>query len=162
MGDLKPTIADVDRSFHDTAVRALNEHGTTALQFLDQHPDYSLIDLAKCLNRGASAIGLVMVIYEESELAGKTRDVARNLLYREIISEFPEGWFEEAKIRAAVKLGSWHSHIGQYTRDFGGFAAEVLKEVTMRNVPPTGWKPQSPDDDRIRAAFDNCWPVTPD
>lgn len=155
------TEQDVERSFRETARRALDAVKSTAIQFMHQHPGVSKIELAKRLNRGASAIGLTMLIYEEANRTGKTREVARELLFRKIISEFPEGWYEDKRVRASVKLGGWDYDIFKFAESSADYARAVLKDLAIDNMPPTGWKPEGPDDKVLALVFDKYWPAEP-
>ncbi len=155
---MKPSIADVDRHFREVAQNALDRLGVSALEFLYRHPAVSLLELAKRLNRGASAIGLSMVIYQEAERAGRTREIAAELLYRQILAKFPDGWYTDPRVHPMAKLLRWHSAAADYTETSAPYSLAVLRYLTMENAPPEGWKPTSVDDERLRHAFDRCWP----
>ncbi len=86
------SIAAFDRSLLGGARRALDAAGVRALEFLAANPGMPTVALAKRLNRGATAIGLVMAIYDEAIQNGTVRDVAKDLLIREICGAFPHGW----------------------------------------------------------------------
>lgn len=155
---MKPSIADVDRHFREVAQNAFDRLGLSALEFLYRHPAVSLLELAKRLNRGASAIGLSMVIYQEAERAGRTREIAVELLYREILAEFPDGWYTDPRVHAGAKLLMWHSAAADYTATSAPYSLAVLRDLTMENAPSEGWKPTSVSDERLQHAFDRCWP----
>jgi hypothetical protein len=161
MGEMNVTKQDVDRSFRETSRKALDAVKSTAIEFMAEHPAISKVEVAKRLGRGASAIGLTMLIYEEAERTGRTREVARELLFRKIISEFPDGWYEDKKVHAAVKLGGWDYDILKFAESSADYARAVLKDLTIDNVPPTGWKPEGPDDELLTLVFDKYWPAEP-
>jgi hypothetical protein len=79
---MRMTKADVDESLYLTARTALDSLKVSALEFLESHPKPSQLELAECLNRGTTAIGLTMAIYEEAARTGRTREIAIELLFR--------------------------------------------------------------------------------
>ena len=78
----------VDYMFLDRARDALAAAKCSALELLATSPGIPTIELTKQLatraNRGLSAIGLIMAIYEEAFQKGVVRDVAKDLLIRQI------------------------------------------------------------------------------
>jgi hypothetical protein len=151
----------VDLMFLEGAKKALRLAGYGALEFIKSHPGLSTIELAKELNRGASALGLIMAIYEEALRAGTLRNAAKELLIRKIRQEFPEGWLSGGTVGAGVKLGSWDYEIGKYIQDpnTGQYATAIIRHLTIDDPPTDGWKPQAPKDPLIEELFDRYWPV---
>lgn len=160
---LKPTPAtkSVDQMFLDHARKALAEVGCGALEFLAANRAASIVELAKRLNRGASAIGLTMAIYDEAARNGVVRGTAKDLLIRKIYQEFPKGWFIEDSIHTAVKIGSWDYDIKKYVLDasVARYAISIINHLTIAHPPPDGWKPQPENDPVIDELFDRYWPV---
>lgn len=153
----------VEESFHNRASKALKEAGFTPLQFLAANPGLSDVDLAKALNRGASAYGLTMAIYDEAERKCVVRDIAKDMLIRLILAKFPNGWTTKDKIRPFVKLSTWSRMLSKHVLDprVGVFANLVSKVLTQLDQPPEGWRPGYPTDQRIDELFDKYWPVEP-
>lgn len=161
LGKRTPAMEAVDRMFLDGAKKALAEVGQSALEFQAANPGLSKIQLAQHLNRDASALGLVMAIYEEAASTGQVREVAKDMLLRQVMYKFPQGWTSTDKVSAAVQLGSWDREIHKYVSDtrFGEFAWNIIRELAIDKPPPDGWKPNLPNDPRIDDLFDRHWPI---
>ena len=156
-----PEKEAVERMFLDRAKSALEDAGYSAFEFLVASPGLSMIELAKRLNRGASALGLIMATYQEACQKGVVREAARDLLVREILEEYPEGWTSEKKIGAGIKLGSWRFEVKKYVKDqtIGTYATEIVRHLSVDHPPPDGWKPDPQDDPLINELFDRYWPI---
>jgi hypothetical protein len=156
-----PAMEAVDRTFLDSAKKALREVAQTALGFLFANPEISEQELTRRLNHGANGFGLVMAIYEEAEEIGVVRGTAKDLLLRWLRARFPDGWISKGKVHPHVKIGHWARDIEQYVRDkqMGEYAHRILKELAIDHPPPQGWKPLSKNDPLIDSLFDRFWPV---
>jgi len=151
----------VDRMFLDRARSALAAAGCAALHFLARNPGASIIELAKRLGRRASAIGLIMAIYEEAAQQGVVRRTAADLLAREIREKFPDGWSSQGTVHPLVKIGSWEDDIRAYVHDpaICGYAKSIMRHLAIDHPPPEGWKPQPQNEPLIDDLFDRYWPV---
>jgi hypothetical protein len=161
LGKRTPAMEAMDRMFLDGAKKALAEGGQSALEFLAANPEMSKIQLAQHLNRDASALGLVMAIYEEAASAGQVRDIAKDLLFREIMEEFPQGWNSSDTVHPVVRLGDWGHNIRKYVANpkCSEFPILILRELARDKPPPDGWRPSWPNDPRIDDLFDRHWPI---
>ena len=159
-----PDHASVDRTFQDRAQKALSAAGYSALEVLVANPRISMVELAKRMNRGVSTIGLTMAVYDEAMKQGVVRQVAKQLLIRELLEQFPSGWASEGDIHPLVRIGNWHSEIVDYTHNptFGDYADRVVRHLTIDSPPQLGWTPQWPNDPLIDELFDRCWPLASD
>ena len=101
--------------------------------------------------------GLTMVLFDEASQQSNVRTLAKDLLYRKILEEFPQGWVEDEIVRATVKLGSWHYDVLEFAPEYEGSAAAILRVLATTQVPSRGWKPKSVDDERLRMLFDAHW-----
>jgi len=159
---MKPTPASeaVEYMFLDRAKRALAEAGYSALQFLAANRGVSAVELAKRLNRGANAIGLVNAIYEEAIEREMVRETAKDLLIRKIVAAFPDGWSSTGKVGPSVTL-RWSHEFLDYVNDPDLFRNAVTIELhlTKDHPPPEGWKPQPQNDSLIDELFDRYWPA---
>ena len=160
MGIRTPAMEAVDRMFLTRAKKALAELGQSALDFLSQHEGASKLELAKRLNRGVSAIGLVMAIYDEAANAGVLRDTAKDILIRTLRSEYEAGWSMDDDIDPIVRIGSWATEVRNYSRDekAGEYAWKIITELASGSRQEDGWKPNSKDDPLVNALFDAYWP----
>jgi hypothetical protein len=155
---------DADRMFLQRAQRALSAAGVSALDLLNENAGMSIVELTKRLaeraNLGVSAIGLTMVVCDEAAAKGVAREIALDLLVREIRATFPDGWTSGGNIHALVKLGTF-SEIGKYAHDqrFAGYMQHIMRELTINNPPPQGWIPEAKNDRLVKELFDRCWPV---
>jgi hypothetical protein len=151
----------VDRMFLDRARAALAAAGVSALEFLTANPGVSKIELAERLNRGVSAIGLIMAIYDEAAENGIVRDTAKDLLIRRIHAEFPQGWSSCGNVHPAVKLSSWDAEAAKYGRDprIAGYVDAIVRELAIHHPPADGWKPNLQTDSLIDELFDRFWPA---
>jgi hypothetical protein len=133
----------------------------TALGLLNQNPGVSTLDLARHINRGANAIGLTIAIYNEAVAIGAVREVAKDLLVREILHEFPAGWSKKGDVAAGIGLASWYSQICDYAGDpaFSVCAANIIRQLIVDSSPAEGWKPQVQDDVVIDELFHRYWPI---
>jgi len=160
------SIAAFDRSLLDRARAALAAAGCGALEFLNANPGVSSVEAAKRLNRGTTAIGLVMVIYEEAVKNRVVREVAKDMLIRVILGKFPHGWSSSLldKVGPVVKIGNWQSEVKKYGRDprFDECSLAILREIAIHHPPPEGWSPKPKDDPIIDELFDRFWPVDPE
>jgi hypothetical protein len=156
-----PEMTPTDLMFLNRAKEALQQAGYSALDFLAANPHLSTPKLAQRLNRGASALGLVIAIYDEAVRKNVVRETAKDLLIRTIHEEFPEGWSSGGNVGPAVKLGSWDYKIGRYILDspFGCYAASIAKHLAIDHPPSEGWKPEWDKDPLIEELFDRYWPV---
>lgn len=155
-----PKAQAFEKSLHDQTKKALAGAGCSALAFLAANPTLSELELAKHLNRGASALGLAMAIYEEAIEKKRVRVVARELLLRRIRARFPDGWCFDENVSANVKLGNWDFDIEKYQPDvrIARYARAILRDLTIDHPPVEGWKPQSENDPLINELFDRYWP----
>jgi len=144
--------------FAEGAKRALEQYGSTALELLETHSDFTLKQLAALVNHGITIRGLKAVIYEEAQKAGKVREVAKDLLYREILDEYPDGWYFDPKVGALVKLGFWYSTIRDFAPCYKEESRAIIRELTIENPPPEGWFPEGPDDPLLEELFHKHWP----
>jgi len=149
----------VDEEFLAAAQHALRVEGCTALEFLRRNPGVSKIELAKRLDRGTSALGLVMAIYKEAAEEGVVREIAMDLLIRQVAKEFPHGWACGGSIRPGVKLGSWQYEITKYVPDseIAQSATRIIKWLTIEHLPPDGWKPLPLNDPLLDELFTRFW-----
>jgi hypothetical protein len=156
-----PEKRAIERSFLDGAMNALREEGVSALECLAANPGLSDIELAKRLDRGTTMRGLLMVLYDEAERAGVVRDVAKEMLIRTILTEFPDGWTRDDSVRPSVKLGSWDRLLRQCVLDprAGLYGYQIIQELAIDNQPPEGWRVTLPKDPLIDQLFDKHWPV---
>ncbi len=154
-------LNEVDRSFLDRAHKALRQSGFGALEFIKANPGLSKIELAKLLNKGVSAIGLIMAIYEEAAKVGSVRATATDLLIRQIRDEFPNGWSIKGNVSAVVRLGSWDYEIEKYVPDpqIACYATKIVKHLALDSPPPEGWKPSLQQDVLIDDLFNIYWPI---
>lgn len=161
---LQPTPATIaiDRMFLEGAQNALAGAGYGALEFLAANPGMSKYEMAKRLNRGATAIGLIMAIYDEAAEKGIVRETAKELLIRQILNEFSDGWMSNGEPDAVSKLGGWLA-VSQYGRDpqISDYARSILRHLTIDHPPRDGWRPQPRNDPLIDEVFDRYWPVEP-
>src|SRR5262245_2977362 len=102
-----------------------------------------------------------MAIYDEAMQSDAVRDTARDLLFRQILAEYPSGWTSAGNVSCGVKLGSWRYEIKRYVRDasFGRFAEDILRDLTVEHRPAEGWSPVGENDPLICALFDRYWPM---
>ena len=161
LGQRTAAMVAVDQMFLSKAHKALAEAGISALDFLCTNPGAPMSELAKRLNRGASEMGLIMAIYEQSQQQGMVRDIARNLLIRKIIERYPQGWTSGGTIRAIVRIGGWEDDIRRNVRDdkVVGIANQIICELAINNQPPDGWIPEMRDDPLLNQLFDRFWPI---
>jgi hypothetical protein len=152
-----------DRMCLEGAQKALEGAGCGALEFLAANPGVSKIELAKRLNRGASALGLTMAIYDEAAKKGVVRETAKDLLIRRICQRFPNGWSTGDEVGPGVKVGTWRYEIKKYVHNakLGDYAAKIVRHLTVDHPPPSGWKPLPQHDPLIDELFDRYWPVNP-
>jgi hypothetical protein len=153
----------VDAMFLENAQKALAEAGYSALEFLALNPGVSESELAKRLNRGVSAIGLVMAIYKEATRNDVIRVTAKDLLIRKIYEVFPEGWTNEGDVGPAVKMGGWDHHIKKYIQNsqIAGYATKIITHLTIDHRPTDGWRPKLDGDPVIEMLFNRYWPIEP-
>ena len=151
------TKEDVDIQFYTVARDALRAANVDALQHLQMNPGVSSIELTKRLARGASEIGLSMVLYTEAKRKGQVKQLAQELLYRNINAAFPCGWEDDAKVHASVKLGDWSYQIFRNVREFSVCAVAIIRDLTSKDSPPVGWIPSGADDPRLNALFNAHW-----
>jgi hypothetical protein len=151
--------AAVDASFLEKATAVCRERGLTPVEILHAFPGESIVDIAKRVDSGVNAIGLVMAIYDEAVAIGKTRDVAKTLLIRTIHQQFPSGWNSSGTVRPAVRMSSWSYELKRYCKDqaAGRYAERIVRELTRDNPPPEGWLPTETNDPRINSLFDRHW-----
>jgi hypothetical protein len=151
----------VDRMFEDRTEKALSAAGYSALNFLAANPRLSVVELAKRLNRGASAIGITKASYREAAGQGVVRDLAKNMLIREILFRFSDGWTSASNIHPLVTIGRWYSEIAEHAGEprFGQYAEQIIRSLAIDNPPPEGWRPQYPSDPLIDELFRCHWPI---
>ncbi|MBS0261516.1 MAG: hypothetical protein JSS02_06120 [Planctomycetes bacterium] len=156
----KSTEDPFDLMLHDRARNALASIGTTALQFLEDNPGMSKVELAAKLGKGVSALGLIMAVYSDAVKLGKVRDIARDLLIRQILERFPCGWSSIGPVGPLVKIGMWRSHVCDFGRDpnFCLYAKHILRDPTVDHPPADDWKPKLREDPLIDAVFERLWP----
>jgi hypothetical protein len=156
-----PEKRAVEQAFFNGAAIALKEAGLSALEFLAANPVVSKIELAKRLDRGTTARGLLMVIYHEAERAGVVREVAKDMLIRVILEKFPDGWTSQGSVRPSVKLGGWDRLLSEFVLDpnVSVYGFLIIKDLAIDHQPPEGWKPALPNDPLIDELFDKHWPV---
>jgi hypothetical protein len=150
--------SDIDVGFYKAAKRQLQRLRISASQLLKDNPRRSKKEIAAMVGGGVTSRGLTVVLFEESRNQSTVRSLAKDLLYRKILEEFPDGWEYDDKVHTSVKLGSWHFDIHEFAPEFEDFAAAIVRSLTSSNAPKVGWKPDNRDDERITVVFDKCWP----
>ena len=155
-----PEHATVDAMFRDRTHKALSAAGYSALEALAANPRISIIELAKRINRGASAIGLTMAVYHEAIGKDAVRQIAKQLLIRELLEEFPTGWSVDGNVHPLIRVGTWHSEVANYTT-FGDYADRIVRHLAIDSPPQEGWMPEWPVDPLIDELFDRWWPLGP-
>ncbi|MGA2066677.1 MAG: hypothetical protein ABSG86_17000 [Thermoguttaceae bacterium] len=159
------SITAFDRSLLDAAKKALAVAGLGALEFLAANPGLSKIELARRLNRGATAIGLVMAVYEEAVRKGAVRDIAKDMLIRVINGRFPDGWSSSTldNLGPRFKVDGWRLDLLKYGRDprVNEYALAIVRDLAVDHPPPRFWKPELNNDPFICGLFDRYWPAEP-
>lgn len=148
--------SDIDLSLYERARQQLGKLGLSATEFIQHHPEASKKQLAELIGNGVTARGLTMKLFEEARQQARVRTLARDLLYRKIVTEFPAGWYEDENVRPTVNLGSWHYDILEFAPEFEDSAASILRAL-MKNRPQPGWKPEDADDERLTLLFEENW-----
>jgi hypothetical protein len=156
-----PEHRAVDRMFQDRAENALLARGCSALEFLAANPGVSMTDLAKRLNRGASPIGILMAAYDQARVRGVVRDIAKDLLIRDLLANYTNGWTPAGDVHPFVMIGGWYSEVGAYSRsaNYGRYAERIVRSLAIDHPPQEGWKPDYPNDPLIDHLFNLYWPV---
>ena len=126
------------------------------MEFAMQNRRLPKIELAKRLGNGATPRGLTMNLFEEAHETARVRELATNLLFRKVLSEYPHGWYEDKSISTTVKLGSWFSDIADFAPEHEDSAVSIVRSIAS-DPPVDGWLPESEDDERIRLLFDKYW-----
>ena len=152
------TPDDVNKLFAQRAKCALDAYGSTALELLETHTDFTLPQLAALVNRGINIHGLISVIYEEAQKAGRVRQVAKDLLYRYILTEYPNGWGTSTENAPDIGISFWWHDIRRLVPQKRPYAESIIRDLIMTNPPPEGWFPQGPDDPLLEELFDKHWP----
>ena len=153
---MKFSKGEVDLGFYNGAVKALKARNFTALEFTNNHPKLSKKQLAKELGYGATSRGLTMRLFEEARKLDCIETTAKTLLFRKILSEYPDGWYEDEKISTSVKLGMWYSDVKEFAPEFENAAIAIIRSFTSE-PPEKGWKPESHENERIRQLFKRFW-----
>lgn len=151
------TPDDIDRDFREKASSALNRLGVSGTQFLVQHPNQSKKELAGIIGSGVTARGLTMVLFEEAWQHLSIKQLVQELLYREIVEEFPNGWNEEGSVRPTVKIGGWHYDVSRFAPVYENSTAGILRALGTTHKPIPGWKPLHKDDERLISLFEEFW-----
>lgn len=156
-----PENAAIDEWIRARTKKALTEGGVTALEWMSANPRVSVVELARRLNRGATGFGMELAIYHEAAEKGVFRKVAKELLIREILNRFPNGWKTDPEISAVVKIGGWDSGITNVARDsdFEKYADLIVRCLAIESPPQEGWIPEWPNDPLIDQLFDRYWPA---
>ena len=160
-----PEVQAIDRMLLNEARSAFQAAGCSVLEFLAANPGVSKFELAKRLakraNESVRVVGLVRLIYDEAAKAGVVREIAKDLLLREINDAFPNGWSSGDEIGPLVKIGSWADPIHEHIRNlaFSSYARSIIKHLAVNHQPPDGWKPKSQSDPLIDELFDRYWPA---
>ena len=136
---------DFEQRLYLSVVATLAARGTTAIQFFSENPGRSKKELAAVLGGGVTARGLTRKLFEEARASNCLEQVAKDLLFRTILQEFPDGWSVDDKIATSVKLGSWYSDIIDFFPEYEETAIKIIRSFE-RNAPPFGWLPKSLDD----------------
>jgi len=150
------SIDDVDREFYETTKQALAIKGMKPMEFAMQHRRLSKIELAKLLGNGASAWGLTMLLFEEAQDTARIRELAENLLFRKILAEYANGWYDDEKISTTVKIGRWYSNIANFAPAYENAAFSIVRSFAS-DPPANGWLPESEDDEQLQRLFDKYW-----
>ena len=141
------------------AEAALQAAGRDVTSCFRECPRLTTSELAKAVGlKRAPPLGLKLILYAEAAKANCLRGTAMDILFREILCEFPHGW-SNLGMSPSVLLSGWMFSIG-HTGDMvsKARATAVLLEMTKTNPPKDGWLPQDSDDPLIRRAFDLHWP----
>lgn len=138
-------LNDFEQRLYLAVVATLADRGTTAIRFFRENPGRSKKELAAVLGGGVTARGLTRKLFEEARSSNCLEQVAKDLLFRKILQEFPDGWSIDDKISTSVKLGSWYSDIIDFFPEYEETAIKIIRAFE-RNAPPFGWLPKSLDD----------------
>ena len=144
------------KAYAEAALKMADRDATSCFR---EHPRLNAREVAKAIGlERTPPLGLKLILYEEAAKTHCFRHTAIDMLFREIICEFPDGWTNQG-IHPHIRLSSW-----DFPFKFIGVekamqrAMAVLRELTMTNPPAEGWLPQEANDPLIRRAFDLHWP----
>lgn len=156
-----PEHRAVNQMFRDRAKRALSELGCSALEFAAQNPGASIVELARLLNRGSNALGVLLAAYEEASGNGTVRTTAKEFLIRHIRQQFPNGWSSHDNIGPSIRIGGWSREVDRSFEDeqIRNSAYHIHRHLAFDHQPPEGWRPELTGDQLIDDVFDLYWPI---
>ena len=153
------TAEDIYDHLLSVAVAALKKKGVSALEYLYSNPNLSQLQLANQLE--ATLAGLRIAFFREAVSKGLVRQIAKELLFRKIVEEYPEGWTSFDEIGPIVNLVSWVTtfKLSVNTSREVDAANRIYTDIARDTLPPEGWKPESADDPFLVELFDRNWPI---
>lgn len=149
-------------------IRAMGYRNVT--DYLEAHPGVPYHDVAKDLGRplpdgkgcDIAAIQIQGLQYLEAVAHGKLREFAMDSLVRILRDHLRrKGWNEgvHAKFNRACAYAAWCGLVSQSGEDEAAkMCAAKTWEALEQLSPPQGWRPSSPDDPYVVAAFNKGWP----
>jgi len=118
--------------------------------FAEARPTASWADLADELGQDIAGVQIHDVMVDEAVRDHKVPRLVRGSLVRELWERLPDGWpptlEEPHRIKVAMALGSWSACAPFKYQERVDRAGDIL----MANPPPSGWRPQGPDDELLR------------
>lgn len=155
------TADDIFDFLCSAASSALKSRGVTAIEHVYAYPRQSLLQLAKKLENNVTQAGLEVAIYREAISKTLVRPIAKELLFRKIVQEYPDGWTTFDEIGPIVSLVDWvytfKSNVK--SRHEMESAQRVYIAIARDTLPAEGWMPESAADPYLVDLFDRNWPV---
>jgi hypothetical protein len=101
---------------------------------------------------------------EEAKARGEIRSAAIDSLVRCIRQQLPQGWSrtpsqDEGVTPEFMNITAWSYWSGMFKAVQPDDALTDAVWARLREWAPTGWLPESVEDEIIRAAFNEAWPV---
>jgi len=155
------TEEDIYHHLFWVAESTLKSRGLTATEHVYTHPRQSILQLANLLKNNVTPVGLTIAIYKEAVSKGLIRQIAKELLFRKIIQEYPDGWTSFDEIGPIVTLVDWVYTFKSNVKTSLEIehANRIYSDIARDVIPPEGWKPESADDLYLIELFNRNWPV---
>lgn len=141
------------------AVRSVGHD--SVLGFCAAFPAQTYTQLCDILGSQFAPIQLLALIYAEANETKSLEWAARDVLAREILDQFPDGWAtgpNPSWTRIFV-LSEWSTGIINSAErpDLEPVLDAVCGELSLEGQLPAAWKPSGPDDPVITRVFKRCW-----
>jgi hypothetical protein len=139
---------------------SLRISGLSIQELLETYSRESYKELSQKLAMNAAPMSLKQLAYELAVAENNVKTFVKDLLFRHLIHQFPNGWPQQSGDDIHFSFHRWLSDISDLAKEFSliVFSLKVSRHLSFVAPPVVGWIPITRNDPIIEQLFDRYWP----